>query len=112
MSKRRIQLIALSVGAGAIFTLGLSPFDIWPLAVLSVAALAALLRHRCPTEGLLIGWLYGVGFFGSGVSWVYVSIHVYGQAPPPLALLLTIIFCGGLALLSGLLGYLLSLIHI
>ena len=106
MSKRRTQLIALSVGAGAIFTLGLSPFDIWPLAVLSVAALAALLRHRSPSEGLLIGWLYGVGFFGSGVSWVYVSIHVYGQAPPPLALLLTIIFCGGLALLTGLLGYL------
>ena len=106
MSKPRIQLVVLSIGAGAIFSLGLSPFDIWPLAVLSVAALAILLRRRSPAEGLLIGWLYGVGFFGSGVSWVYVSIPVYGQAPPPLASLLTIIFCGGLGLLSGLMGYL------
>jgi apolipoprotein N-acyltransferase len=48
-----------------------------------------------------MGWLYGAGFFGAGVSWVFVSIHVYGGAPTSLALLLTFIFCGGLAVLPA-----------
>ena len=38
-------------------------------------------------------------FFGAGVSWVYVSIHVYGNTPVWLAISLTTLFCGGLALL-------------
>jgi apolipoprotein N-acyltransferase len=47
----------------------------------------------------LLGWCFGLGFFGAGVSWVYVSINVYGHAPLVLALALTALFCAGLALL-------------
>ena len=47
------------------------------------------------------GLAYGLGFFGVSVSWVYVSIHVYGPTPVWLAALLTALFCGGLALLHG-----------
>jgi len=108
MSQRMIPLAALSIGAGAVFSFGLSPYDIWPLAILSVAALAVLLKNKSPRAGLFLGWCYGLGFFGSGVSWVYVSIHVYGQASPLLATLLTVIFCAGLALLTGLMGLLYS----
>ncbi len=43
--------------------------------------------------------------FGSGVSWVYVSIHVYGYASVALASFLTILFCAGLALLQALLAW-------
>jgi apolipoprotein N-acyltransferase len=41
------------------------------------------------------------GCFLSGASWIYVSINVYGSAPVPLALFLTLCFCLGLALLHG-----------
>lgn len=91
--------------AGAIFTLGLSPFDIWVAVPLSAALLVALLHmpHRC--SDFAIGWCYGLGLFASGASWVYVSIHVYGGATVPLAALMTGAFCAGLALLFALQAY-------
>lgn len=92
--------------AGALFPLGLSPFDSWLMVPLSAALFTALLHSRGRRSGWLTGWLYGTGFFGAGASWVYVSIHVYGSASPALAILLTVLFCGGLALLFALQGQL------
>src|SRR5690606_24140170 len=53
---------------------------------------------------LLRGWLFGLGVFGVGASWVFVSIHVYGQTSLPLAAVLTGLFCIGLAALPALQG--------
>lgn len=88
--------------AGALFPLGLAPFDIWPAIPTSAALWLWCLHHQVQRASLLIGWLYGLGVFGTGASWVYVSIHEHGHAPIPLAVLLTLIFCAGLALLFGL----------
>jgi len=30
----------------------------------------------------MLGWVYGLGYFGFGVNWIYNSLHVYGHAPP------------------------------
>ena len=49
------------------------------MTVLSAAALFALLTSpHWRVNGFLTGWLFGVGLFGAGASWVYVSINVYG----------------------------------
>lgn len=87
--------------AGALFVPALAPYDLWPLAPLSAGLLYWQLLRQSPGKAFLTGWLYGAGFFGVGASWVYVSIHVYGNASPALAGLLTLIFCAGLALLFG-----------
>ena len=50
------------------------------------------------TRGLLAGWLFGVGKYGIGASWIYVSIHVHGNAPVPLAVFLVALFVSGMAL--------------
>ena len=52
-----------------------------------------------------LGWWFGLGFFLTGVSWVYVSLHVFGAMPAPLAALATLLFCAYLALFPGLVGY-------
>ena len=83
--------------AGVIFPLGLAPFDAWPVIPLSAGLLYTALNRTQRPVG--IGFAYGVGFFGAGVSWVYVSIHVYGNTPVSLAAVLTTAFCGGLGLL-------------
>lgn len=95
------QRAVCSLTAGLIFTLALAPFDLKIASLLSLALLYLALEGQTPKRGATLGWLYGAGFFGAGVSWVYVSINVYGNAPTPLALLLTLIFCGGLALLPA-----------
>ena len=88
--------------AGSIFTLGLAPFDLKLLSLVSMAVFAFALTGQSWRPSLLLGWCFGLGFFGAGVSWVYVSINVYGHAPLVLALALTTLFCAGLALLFAL----------
>jgi apolipoprotein N-acyltransferase len=92
----------LCLFAGAILTLSFAPFAIWPAAPISLALLFALISGSSPALGLLRGWLFGVGLFISGVSWIYVSIHTYGSASPLLASTLTLIFCLMLALFCAL----------
>jgi len=92
--------------AGAAYPLGLSPYDLWPAIPLSAALLCWSLHRNSGMSAFLIGWLYGIGLFGVGASWVYVSINVHGRAAPSLAFFLTAVFCLGLALLSGFQGYL------
>lgn len=98
MTRQRMVNALLPVAAGVVFIAGLSPFGFWPAIIASQATLA-FLWYRHPASAACTGLLYGLGFFGAGASWVYVSINVYGSAPPPLAALLTSVFCGGLALL-------------
>ncbi len=94
------QLLALL--AGALMPLALAPFDLWPLALLSIALHYLGLRRLSARQALLRGWCYGFGSFAAGTSWVYVSIHDFGAASPPLAGFLTLAFVGGLGLLFAL----------
>lgn len=96
----------LALIAGALTTLSFTPFDIWPLGLLSAALLYQGLHDLNGRQALWRGWCWGVGLFLSGVSWVYVSIHVHGYAPPALAALLTALFVAGLALLPALMAWL------
>ncbi len=97
LNKRWIQP-TLALLAGVLLTLSLAPFDLWPLAPLSCALLYLLLQDASSRQAMFIGWLYGFGLFASGASWVYVSIHDYGSAPPLLASFLTLLFVAALAL--------------
>ena len=97
---------SLSLVAGALITLTLAPFDIWPLVFVSCMVLFLSLSQLNPRQAAVRSWWFGFGLFASGTSWVYVSIHDYGSAPVPLAALLTIVFVAGLALFLALLGWL------
>lgn len=57
------------------------PQRLWPLAVLAVAALVALLRTAAPGRAAWIGLAYGSGWLGAGVWWLFVSMHLYGGLP-------------------------------
>lgn len=96
----------LALVAGSLTTLSFAPFNIWPAGLLSAALLYQGLRLIQGRQALLRGWCWGIGLFLSGVSWVYVSIHVHGYAPPALAALLTGLFVGGLALIPALMALL------
>ena len=71
---------------GSCLPLAFAPYFIWPLAILLPAVMILLLRGAGPASTVLFhGWLFGCGYFGFGVYWVYNSLHVFGMAPPLVA---------------------------
>ncbi len=81
-------------------------FAPWHLPWLQWLALSGLfaltLTIERPRAAALAGFAFGGGWFGVGVSWVYVSMHVYGEMPVLLAGLATAGFCAFLALYPAL----------
>ncbi len=97
-----------ALAAGALLPLGFAPLQLFPLVILSLAALFVLVRTDELRLGFLRGFLFGLGAFGVGVSWVYVAIHDFGFTSAPVAALLTLLFVAVLALYTGLFGLLAS----
>lgn len=88
--------------SGALVPLSFAPFSFWYVAIPCIAFFLFAL-HECQARQIFWrSWLFGIGLFGSGVSWVYVSIHEYGYAPIPLAVFLTALFAVGLGLVFAL----------
>ena len=100
------HLIIIALVLGAIYPLAFAPLNWWPLAMLSVAGFYWLLQNKTPKQGFWLGVCYGTGLFGVGVSWFYVSIHVHGNAPLPLAVFMTCLAVLFLSLFFALQGYL------
>lgn len=97
---RRFELL-LAPLLGAIATLGFAPISFWPAAVLALAGLFGLCIDRSWKRAALLGWLFGVAHFGTGVYWVFISTHVYGGAPLWLGLTLATVLFSYLALYVG-----------
>lgn len=97
------DLLALTVGG--IATLAFAPFGFFPLAVLTLAVLFFLWRHSSPRRALWRGWLFGVGFMGTGASWIHISIDKFGGVGLPLAVAITVLFVVVLAIFPALAGW-------
>ena len=99
------MLAGLLLGATSI--LAYAPFGWFALNWLTLAGLFALLSGAAgerAREGALIGGAFGFGLFLAGVSWVYVSLSVFGGMPAPVAGLATFLFCALLALYPAAVG--------
>ena len=96
----------LSLLAGGMLTLAFAPFDYSYLAIVSLICIYFSWLECSPKRAAFRGFLYGIGLFASGISWVYVSVHYYGGAPAiPSALLTFLIVCFW-ALFPAITGYL------
>lgn len=100
-----VPRLLAGLAAGALAVGGFAPFGYWPLPFLSLAMLFALLaRTHARRAGFVVGLAWGLGFFIAGVSWVFVSLSVYGGMPAWLAALATFLFCAVLALFPAVVG--------
>src|SRR5512143_3480639 len=100
---RRAVLFAAALAAGAAHALSFAPFNLPWLQLLALALLFALTTGVAGWRGAaLLGFAFGLGWFGVGVSWVHISMHVYGLMPAVLAAVSTFLFCAFLALYPAL----------
>jgi len=97
-------VIAFLGGTATVFAF--APFELHPLAFLTFALLVHLWVQAPPRRCAWIGFWFGLGLFGAGVSWVYVSLHQFGGMPAPLAVFATAVLCAFLALFPAAAGWL------
>ncbi|MGZ8157498.1 MAG: apolipoprotein N-acyltransferase [Methylobacter sp.] len=92
--------------AGILLTLSFAPFDYSCFALLALMFLFASWQNSSAKRAALRGYLFGLGAFGSGVSWVYISMHDFGGAGVFGSSMLTGLFAAFWAVFPALAGYL------
>ena len=75
---------------GALTMLSFAPAGWYLLALLLVLPLLYVFYRCSPRCSAELGFCYGAGLFLTGTYWLYVSIHVFGEAPLILAIFLMI----------------------
>jgi apolipoprotein N-acyltransferase len=98
----------ISLLAGALLTLAFAPFNIYPLAIISTSILLCEWLYVSKRRAFVRGFLFGLGLFGSGVYWIFISIHTFGGAPVWLSGFITLGFIAIIALFPALTGFLLN----
>ncbi len=103
MNKFIMSILALV--AGCLLPLGFAPFHAFPIAFISPAVLLYCWRKATPRQALWYGFLFGIGMFGVGTSWIYISVHQFGNANAFLAGFITVLFILFYALFPATQGY-------
>jgi apolipoprotein N-acyltransferase len=87
-----------AVTAGLAHAASFAPLNAWWLQLMALAVLVLLL-HGAATwrAGLALGAAFGLGWFGLGVYWVFISMHTYGGMPAPIAVAATLALAALLA---------------
>ncbi|WP_124949795.1 apolipoprotein N-acyltransferase [Sulfuriferula thiophila] len=96
------MLAAFALGAASV--LGFAPFGWFAVPLFTLAGLFWL-WHRQPGISAWLAFAFGLGYFGAGVSWIYISLHTYGEMPWLLAATATFLFAAFLALFPAAVGY-------
>ncbi|WP_367670516.1 apolipoprotein N-acyltransferase [Sodalis-like secondary symbiont of Drepanosiphum platanoidis] len=98
--------IFLSIISGVFGVLSFSPYNIWPIAIISLVILFKLIYESNIKESCLISFFWGFGFYGTGISWIYISLIKFGGLSKILSIIIFIFFIIYLSLYIVLFGFL------
>jgi apolipoprotein N-acyltransferase len=96
----------LSLIAGLSLVLAYAPFSQWWLAIVAPAIWLAKINQLNVRMATKQGFIFGLAWFSSGISWVHVSIDQFGGLPLLVSLLLMLLLCVYLALYPAVACYL------
>jgi apolipoprotein N-acyltransferase len=103
-SAGRLRLLfALFAGIATVF--GFAPFSLAGMPLLTLALLFVLWQRATPGAAACLGFAFGAGLFGAGVSWIYLALNTFGGMPAPLATVAIGGLCVYLALFPALCGF-------
>lgn len=96
---RRVLLLL----AGLVNCFAYAPYNLYFIPFLTLPLLLLELEQQDNKRGcFLTGFIYGIGWFGSGISWVHVSIDTFGGLPLVASLALMALLVAYLALYPAL----------
>ena len=99
----------MALVCGAMMTLIYAPFEHGLLVFFILPVwFYLILRSQAPGK---VGFAFGLGWFGAGISWVHVSIADYGGVPLLVSLALMGLLCSYLALFPALFARLLAWVN-
>jgi apolipoprotein N-acyltransferase len=96
----------LSFIAGLSLVFAYAPFSQWWLVFIILPIFFHVIKNQPINQASKQGFIFALGWFGSGISWVHVSIDQFGGLPLIFSLLLMLLLCGYLALFPMLACYL------
>ncbi|KRS14148.1 apolipoprotein N-acyltransferase [Roseovarius indicus] len=95
------QCMGLALAAGGLTVLTLPPFS-WLIAVpVAFSVLFIVLRNISTSRAFLVGWAFGLGQFGIGISWIAESFYVDAERFGALAIPAVAGLSAGLAIFPG-----------
>ena len=81
------------------------PFPAWLLPFVQIAAFAGLCvltwRSASVPRATVLGFVFGMGHFGVGISWIYTSLHVYAHMAAPLAIMGVVLLSAYLSMFTA-----------
>ncbi|HEY2819033.1 MAG TPA: apolipoprotein N-acyltransferase [Casimicrobiaceae bacterium] len=106
MTAARALALAMATVSGIATVIGFAPFGFAHLPVVTLALLFAQWNAATTRrDAAELGFAFGLGLFGAGVSWVYIALETFGGMPTAIALLATALFVGYLAAWPAVAGY-------
>jgi len=101
------QRATLALTLGTLTVLGFAPYGLFWLPWLALAALLCLWQQAAtPAQVFKLGLAFGLGLYGFGIYWIYISLHTFGGMPWWFAGFATLCLCAFMALFPALAGYL------
>lgn len=94
----RTWLMFLALAAGVVHTASFEPLGLWPLQIISVGVLVAAMRDTTPRGAAVLAWLFALAWLTSGLWWLHISMHQFGNIAWPVAALAVLLLAGALGL--------------
>ncbi len=107
MTWRRAELALGAFALGLLNAASFSPWSHWAVSLLALTGLFCLM-HLARSRGAstfmqaMLTFVFGMGWLGAGLSWLFISMHFYGGMPAPLAALALLLFAAYLSVYPAL----------
>ncbi len=98
MNVREPLRLLIALVAGACCVAAFAPLGYWWLVWPSLFTLLWLHGDLKPGAAFRLGYAWGMGLYLAGISWIYVSLHVYGGMPLWMGSIAVLLFASVLAL--------------
>ena len=96
--------------SGSISFFSFSEIALWPIVFFSIIWFLFLLKNIGKIESFWVGWFFGIGYFGSNIWWIHISIENFGFPNSFLAVTLNALFISLLSLYFSIFGLLTNLV--